>query len=157
VKILALDPATHCGFAHSDGASGTWDLTPRRDESAGMRLLRLRGKLNELLKTVGIDVLAFEAARNQGPKMQGALVVQAELQSVIKVFCEDNRIQYMGLSPSEVKKVATGKGNANKDAMIAAAVKRWPDRKIGDDNEADALWILELAKERIGVPAKVSA
>lgn len=148
MKILALDPATNCGFAHSDGAFGTWDLSIRRDESRGMRLIRLRGKLNEFKGQV--DLVVFEAARNAGPKMQGALVVQSELQSVVVVWCEDNKVEYKGVSPSEVKKHATGKGNAGKDQMVAAAVSKWPSRKIGDDNMADALWILDLAERSWG-------
>ncbi len=144
MNILALDPATHCGWAHSCGAAGTWDLSIRRDESAGMRLIRLNGKLNELWKTVGVSIVFFESARHAGPKMQGALVVQAEIQGVIKLWCEHRCIAYRGVSPSEVKKLATGKGNAGKDLVLAAARKRWPE--CGDDNEADARWILEIAK-----------
>jgi Holliday junction resolvasome RuvABC endonuclease subunit len=146
MKILALDPATHCGWAHSDGPSGTWDLSMRRDESAGMRLIRLRGKLNEILYSQGVGLVIFEAARNAGPHMQGALVVQSELQGVIKLWCEDNDLQYKGVSPTEIKKHATGKGNAKKVHMIAAAKKKWPEVEIVDDNQADAMWILDFAK-----------
>lgn len=147
MKILALDPATNCGWAHSDGAAGTWDLSIRRDESAGMRLVRLQGKLKELKESVGVDVVYYEAARHAAPKMQGALVVQAELQGVIKLWCENSAIQFRGVSPSEIKKLATGKGNANKEAMITAARARWPE--CGDDNEADARWVLEFARREI--------
>lgn len=147
MKLLALDPATLCGWAHSDGASGTWDLSIRRDESAGMRLLRLRGKLNEIHKTIGIDVVGYEAARNAAPKMQGALVIQAKLESIIVTFCEDNGINYRGYSPSEVKKHATGKGNASKDQMKLAAKKYGVP--IVDDNHADALHILDLLKSSL--------
>lgn len=147
MKILALDPATNCGWAHSSGPFGTWDLSIRRDESRGMRLIRLRGKLNELMEADRFDLLVFEAARNCAPKMQGALVVQAELQGVIVLWCEDMGIDYKGISPSEVKKHATGNGNAGKPKMIEAAKTRWPDRVIGDDNMADALWILDLANK----------
>jgi Holliday junction resolvasome RuvABC endonuclease subunit len=143
MKTLAIDPATHCGWAHSCGDAGTWDLSVRRDESSGMRLIRLRGKLNEIRGLAGVDLLVFEAARNAGPKMQGALVVQAELQGVIKLWCEQNQVQYRGYSPSEIKKHATGKGNANKEKMVAAARAKWP--ATGDDNEADARWLLDLA------------
>jgi Holliday junction resolvasome RuvABC endonuclease subunit len=155
MKILALDPATKFGFAHSSGPAGTWDLSIRRDESRGMRLIRLHGKLTEILQGVGVDLVVFEAARNAGPKMQGALVVQAELQGVLVLWCEQRKIEYKGVSPSEVKKHATGKGNANKHAMIAAAKKRWPDAIIEDDNMADALWILDMAQTQIvgAVPA----
>ena len=146
MKILALDPATHCGWAHSDGPCGTWDLSMRRDESAGMRLIRLRGKLNEILYSQGVDLVMFESARHAMPGMQGALVVQSEIQGVIKLWCEDNSLQYKGVSPSEIKKHATGKGNAKKDMMISTAKKKWPGVEIEDDNQADAMWILDFAK-----------
>ncbi len=148
MKILALDPATNCGWAHSDGPSGCWDLSIRRDESAGMRLIRMRGKLNEILKSCGVDVVVYEAARNAGAKMQGALVVQAKLESVIVMFCEDNKIEYRGYSPTEVKKHATGKGGANKDAMILAAKQKF-NIDVQDDNQADALHILDLFRSTI--------
>ena len=147
MKILALDPATKCGWAHSCGASGTWDLSVRRDESGGMRLIRLKSKLKEIRKSEGIDLLVFEAARNQGPRMQGALVVQSELQGVIKLFCEVWEIPYRGYSPTEIKKHATGKGQCGKNVMLEAAQKRWPDRLFVDDNEVDALWLLDLTKQ----------
>lgn len=150
MKILALDPATHCGWAHSSGASGTFDLSIRRDESAGMRLIRLKGKLTEIKKSVGIDLLVYEAARHAAPKMQGALVVQSELQAVIKLWCEEQKpkVNYRGYSPSEVKKHATGKGNCGKQEMIAAAEKKFGE--VEDDNQADALWILDLAQKEYG-------
>lgn len=146
MKILAIDPATKCGFAHSCGASGTWDLSARRDESIGMRLIRLRGKLNEIGTAEGVDVVVFEAARHAAARMAGALVVQSELQGIIKLWCEDNSVNYRGYSPAEVKRHATGKGNANKDAMLTAAQEKWPTLSIVDDNQADALWILDLAQ-----------
>lgn len=150
MRLLAIDPATKCGFAHSCGASGVWDISVRRDESSGMKLIRLRGKLREMGVSVGVDVLAFEAARHAAPKMQGALVAQAELQAVIKEYCHDEGIEYRGYSPSEVKKFATGKGNAKKTDMLAAARARWPN--VTDDNEADALFILELLRRDVVAP-----
>lgn len=150
MKILALDPATVCGWAHSCGSSGTLDMSVRRDESSGMRLIRLEGKLNEMLASVGVELVVFEAARNCAPKMQGALVVQAELQGVIKRWGEVNKIDYRGFSPAEVKKFATGFGNASKGEMMAAAAARWPDVKLVDDNHADALWILDLMRHALG-------
>ena len=148
MNILALDPATTTGWAHSSGVSGVWDLSVRRDESRGMRLIRLNKKLSEIHESVGIDLLAFEAARNAGPKMQGALVVQAELQGIIKLYCENNEIDYIGLSPAEIKKHATGKGNANKEAMVKAAHNKFTDIDICDDNHADALHILDFIQMR---------
>lgn len=145
MKVLALDPATKCGWAHSSGGSGTWDFSTRRDESGGMKLIRLQGKLNEVLHGVGLDLVVFEATRNAGPHMQGAVVHQAELQGVIKLWCESNHIEYRGYSPTEIKKSATGKGNSNKAAMKEAAIRKWPHLSNADDNEIDALFLLDLA------------
>lgn len=149
MNILALDPATRCGWAHSCGASGTWDLSVLRDESKGMKFIRLQGKLNELKATVGIDLLVFEAARNSAPHMQGALVVQAEIQGVIKLWCEEHSVEYRGYSPSEIKTHATGKGNSAKPLVFQAAKLKWPHKNIQDDNEADALWLLSLVQGQV--------
>ena len=146
MNILALDPATKCGWACPE-ASGVWDLSVRRDESSGMRLLRLRSKLNAILSAYPkIDLVVFEAARHAAPKMQGALTVHAELISVIKVWCLDSGLEYRGFSPSEIKKFATGKGIAKKPAMIAAAKAAFPSVTILDDNHADALMLYRLAE-----------
>lgn len=142
MNILALDVATKCGWAVS-GISGTWNLTPKRDESAGMRLIRFKSKLKEIIESEKIDIVVFE--RTAGFH-KNALIVQAELHGVLKLFLEENGIQYKAYSAAEIKKHATGKGNAKKELMIAEA-----QRKLGykgsDDNEADALWIYNLAGE----------
>ena len=43
-RVLAIDSATKRGWAHSSGESRTWNLTPKRDESLSMRLIRFRHK-----------------------------------------------------------------------------------------------------------------
>lgn len=142
LRILALDVATHCGYALSHDLYGVWDLTPKRDESAGMRLIRFRSKLNEVIKSENINLVVFE---RPGGMHVGAVIVQSELQGQVKVICEDHQIQYRGYSSQEIKKFATGKGNCGKPAMIEAAQKKL--NYLGkNDNEADALWLLELAK-----------
>ena len=142
LKILAIDVATHCGWAVSRSVYGVWDLTPRRDESMGMRLIRLRSKMHEVIELEKIKLVVFE---RPGGMHVGAVIVQSELQGQVKVICEDKQLPYRGYSSQEIKKFATGKGNCGKPAMIAAAKE-----KLGytgkDDNEADALWLLELAK-----------
>lgn len=146
MRILAIDPATHCGFAIGGRsgveASGTWDLSPKRDESKGMRLVRFRSKLDAAVGNTAPAIVVFEAARAAGGHA-GALVVQSEIQGVLKLYLEEAGIEYRGYSSTEIKKHATGKGNAKKDAMVEAARKRWPNCE--DDNEADALWLLDLA------------
>lgn len=142
MKILALDVATHCGWC-TETASGTWDLTPKRDESAGMRLIRFRSKLREITALEEIELIVFERSAGQH---QSSVITQSELHGVLKTFCEDNKIEYNAFSATEIKKYATGKGNAGKPAMIQAA-KDKHGYTGDDDNEADAIHIYHLAKE----------
>ena len=156
MRILGIDPATRTGWCVVDGdfvASGTWDLSVRRDESSGMRLIRLRAKLNEIQKEKNVDVLVFEANRHVIGRRSGA-TVGAELQGVIKLWAIDNMVQFKGYSPSEIKKHATGKGNCNKNAMMVAAHNRWPEvHRMGPaywtSDEADARWLADLAAEHL--------
>ena len=141
MEILALDVATKTGFASKYG-SGVWDLSPKRDESKGMRLIRFHKKLRELKESINFDIVVFE--RSAGFH-KNALVIQSELHGVLKLFCEESNIEYKAYSAAEIKKHATGKGNAKKEIMITTAQEKWSDIEIIDDNHADALWIYDLA------------
>ncbi|WP_193613131.1 crossover junction endodeoxyribonuclease RuvC [Nocardioides lijunqiniae] len=56
------------------------------------------------------------------------------------------------VSPSVVKKYATGKGNAGKDQVLAAVVRRYPDVEVGGNDEADALILAALGARFLGQP-----
>lgn len=137
--LLALDIATSTGFCTST-ASGTWNLTPKKDESKGMRLIRFRAKVKEVCALEGIKLIVFEqmAVFGKFPNFVGA-----EMQGVLKLFCEESGIEYKSYAPTSIKKFATGKGNAKKDSMITAAKQYNPDVKT--DDEADAILLYHLA------------
>lgn len=54
-------------------------------------------------------------------------------------------IQYIDASPSQVKKFATGKGNAKKEAMILPIYKHW-GFEHPSDNVRDAYVMAQIAK-----------
>jgi Holliday junction resolvasome RuvABC endonuclease subunit len=145
MPILALDPATKMGWALSPLLSGVWDLSLRRDESMGMKFMRLRAKLNELFENYRIALVVYEAARHAAPRMQGALVHQAQLQAIIVDWATTMGVDSKGYSPKEVKRWATGNGNASKETMLGEARKRWPTVGVADDNQADALLLWQMA------------
>jgi Holliday junction resolvasome RuvABC endonuclease subunit len=138
-RLLALDVATHTGFC-CDTASGVWNFTPKRDESAGMRVIRFKGKLKEICAIEGIRMIVFERVSGFH---KNAIIVAAELIGVLKLFCEENQIEYKAYSAKEIKKFATGNGNANKAKMIEAARKY--KANIESDDEADALHLYHYA------------
>lgn len=147
MKILALDLATKTGFAFGSGGqvihSGTENFAGKKFDGAGMRYLKFRRWLQEIVRLYAPEVVYYEGVRRHlgvdAAHVYGGLLgtMQSEL--------EDLGVPYTALSVQEIKKFATGSGGAKKDAMIAAAKVKWPRIEIIDDNHADALWILEAA------------
>ena len=145
-NILALDVATKTGYC-TNKSSGTWDFKLKRDESSGMRLLKFKKAVEAICKSENITLIAFE--RTAGFH-KAALITQAELHGALKLFCEENGINYVSYSASEIKLFATGKGNAGKPQMIEACKKRWKPNPI-DDNESDAIALYHLAVYKLNL------
>ncbi|QNL30133.1 RuvC-like resolvase [Gordonia phage Mariokart] len=55
-------------------------------------------------------------------------------------------------TPQGVKMYATGKGNADKDEVLAAVVKRYPDFDVTNNNTADAVVLAAIGARYLGSP-----
>ncbi|MFA7281336.1 MAG: hypothetical protein WC100_14730 [Sterolibacterium sp.] len=146
--ILTLDLGTQTGWAlhHLDGTitSGSESFKPQRFEGGGMRFLRFKRWLNELLSASDhINAVFFEEVRRHAGV--DAAHAYGGFMGHLTAWCELHNIPYQGVPVGTIKKHATGKGNAGKDEMIAAIVKR--GFAPVDDNEADALALLHWAIE----------
>ncbi|MEI8395390.1 MAG: hypothetical protein WCF85_11685 [Rhodospirillaceae bacterium] len=144
--ILALDLGTHTGWAlrARDGTitSGTVSFQPGRFEGAGMTFLRFRGWLEVIADLAhGLNMVVFEEVRRHAGTT--AAHVYGGFLAHLTAWCEHERVPYQGVPVGTIKRHATGKGNAGKDAVIAA-MKAKGHTPI-DDNEADALAILYWA------------
>lgn len=153
-RIVALDPATVCGFAVYDQfteqlVSGIWKLAPRRHESAGMRFIKLTSSLREI---DGVDVVYYEEVRRH--LGTSAAHIYGGLVASIQTHCigHEPKIEYCGVPVATIKKHATGKGNASKELMLSTARENWPDENVVDDNQADALWLLHYALNTYHAP-----
>jgi hypothetical protein len=143
---LALDLGQKTGWAvrNADGAiaSGTVEFKPGRFEGGGMIYLRFRGWLQEVDETAGgIGAVYFEEVRfHRGVTSAHAY---GGYLAHLTAWAEANKIPYRGVPVGTIKRHVTGRGNADKDAVIAAV------RALGfdpaDDNEADALALLDWA------------
>lgn len=144
---LGLDLGTTTGFcigkAEGNTISSTWDLKPGRFDGGGMRFVRFRQRLDELHATMPIGAVYFEEVRAH--KGVSAAHVYGGLMATLQAWCEDQKpaVPYAGVPVQTIKSFATGKGNASKDAMIAAA-RSWGFEPV-DDNEADAIALWRLA------------
>ena len=107
-----------------------------------MIYLRFRAWLQEVDETAGgIGAVYFEEVRfHRG--VRGRMPTAAT-SPILTAWAEMFKIPYRGVPVGTIKRHVTGRGNADKDAVIAAV------RALGfdpaDDNEADALALLDWA------------
>ena len=112
-----------------------------------MRYLRFGKWLDQTLDiTGGIDAVYFEEVRRHIGT--DAAHVFGGLLATLTAWCEQHSLPYQGVPIGTWKRHACGKGNANKDEVIAAMRARGFEPV--DDNEADAIAILLWALETAG-------
>ncbi len=153
---LALDIATNTGWCLGETdpvknevkwvSSGTVNFTPKRGEGKGMRFLRFRRWLYDMIDEFKPDLLAYEQSHHRGGP---ATEVGVGLTTIVIEVGDEKDIPYCTVRTSTLKKFATGKGNAGKPEMIAAANAlggKFPSECSGDD-EADAIHIFRWALE----------
>lgn len=173
LAILALDIASSTGWAlldrHGNVTSGVQKFDLKRGESPGMRFLRFRRWLGEVL-TLGacagnkvqsaptVDVIAYEQAHHRGGAATACLV---GLATVMLEEAARLGIEVSPVKTGTLKKHATGSGAASKADMIEAATVHWaldstsPCARVSglplSDDEADALCVLAWACDELGV------
>lgn len=139
--IVALDLSlTATGYACSDGRRGV--LSPPKGVDRGMlRLSWIRNSVAEIVRGAEFVVVEGYAFGAKG----SALFNIAEMGGVVRFTLWELGHQVVEVPPASLKLFATGRGNAKKDEVLAAAI-----RKLGfdgfDHNVADAMWLLEMAK-----------
>jgi Holliday junction resolvasome RuvABC endonuclease subunit len=149
--VLALDLGTTTGWALRAASglitSGTVSFRPSRYDGGGMRYVRFRAWLDQLAADAGpISAIHFEEVRRHigtdAAHLYGGFL------ATLTACCEQRGVAYQGVPVGTIKRHVTGKGNADKAAVIAAIRARGFDP--ADDNEADALAILLWVTETNG-------
>ena len=155
--LMALDLGTTTGWAMAlpDGSvvSGAVSFRPSRYDGGGMRYLRFRAWLDSIADdTPGIAAIHFEEVRRH--VATDAAHVYGGLLAMLTAWCEQRGVAYQGVPVGTIKRFVTGRGNADKAAVITAIRAR--GFNPADDNEADALAILLWATQTGGGAARQS-
>lgn len=172
--VLGVDLGTRLGWsvlsdvgASARGvhlSSGTLDLSPRKGDTTGRRYYLARQHLRRLIHQhrpchVGYELVRFHGSRGRSAdgsarQLDGtaAAHVYGGLRAVLTELCYGLAIPVMEHEVGHLKQFATGKGNAAKPAMIAAAAAAWPDVELIDDNHADAMWLAERTRFQTSIP-----
>lgn len=148
--ILSLDLGTTTGWASLIGGivhSGTVIFRSGRYDGGGMRYLRFQAWLEQLADdSGGLRAIYFEEVRRHIGT--DAAHIYGGFLATLTAWCEREGVAYQGVPVGTIKRFATGKGNAGKDAVLAAVRQR--GFQPADDNEADAIAILLWAMETRG-------
>lgn len=146
MKILALDTATKTGWCVWENGiieSGVQDFSKKRGESNGLMFLRFRKWILDLCFCINPDLIVYEMAHHRGG---AATEICVNLTGRVQEIAAQLEIESAPVRTTTLKKHATGKGNADKAAMIESA-RQIIGRDPIDDNEADAVCIAKYAQE----------
>jgi len=121
-------------------------------EARHARLASIRDEVHLTAMTsdlIVIEAPAYGQTTGSHHDRSGAwwLIVSALLESGASV---------LEVTPQVVKKYATGKGNASKDMVLAAVVRRYLDVEVQTNDEADALVLAAIGARLLGQPVEAS-
>ena len=153
MKILGLDPANLTGWCWCDGTQrhyGTWRLARGKDEPPGLKLIRLEEAIIGVARIWGIDRIGFELASFGEKKNPHTMGEHFKKQAVIEKVAVALGVPCEGYQPTSIKAHA-GNGRAKKADMIRMA-KLFFQFEPEDDNQADAIFVESLTRQRAGQP-----
>ena len=160
-RILGIDPASRTGWAYlgADGRRlfGGWVIAKNTDRHPGDRLRRFRDGLRELAAGFPVDLVACEdSCLGVGERCRQTLRMHAELLAVVKLLAADLGVPVVFYAPITIKAFAgcAGKTTRGDKSAMVRACNRLLDIETDDDDAADALFILEMARQGIAPPAK---
>jgi Holliday junction resolvasome RuvABC endonuclease subunit len=96
------------------------------------------------------DLIVVESLA-YGAKGDSAWVLPWVFGKVIEL-AETYKVPLITVGTTARAKYATGRGNADKDTVMLAAVKRWPEGEAKNNNEADALIVAAIGCHYLGMP-----
>lgn len=153
MRILALDLSlTETGWV---AKPQTGVLRPPRSHGSGTRRLAwFRDQVIEACRFYRPDLAVIEGyayGMARGASQSHSL---GELGGVVRLVLHDLHIPVAVVAPATLKKYATGRGNARKEEVLVAAVKRLGYQEA-NHNVADALWLRQMAADHYGMPGAV--
>jgi len=144
-RILALDLSlVRTGVCRPDGATSCITTGALRGLPRIDAIVR---NVQVLCRGAGLVVIEGYSFGSKGR----AVFDIAELGGCVRFLLYRLGMPFVDVPPSTLKKYATGKGNSPKDAMIAAAIRRFGFAGC-DNNEADAYLLWCLARHAYGCP-----
>jgi Holliday junction resolvasome RuvABC endonuclease subunit len=147
VRIIAFDLSLSCtGWADAEECGV---LIPPSVHARGIDRLRwIRDAVLERAYGNGLAVLEGYSFASKGR----AIISLGELGGVVRCALADAGIPSIDVAPASRALFATGKGNASKEHVLTEAVRVFGYPGHSND-EADALWLRQMALDFYAAPA----
>lgn len=147
-SILCFDLGTSTGWAVRDNAgvlySGHFNVSiDRKRHHPGQKWANWRAEASRLIERFNPSVIVFEDVKAHGKGGTLAAHAYGGYRAFLEWMAATRNIRIVAIGVTVIKKHWTGKGNANKEAMIAEA--RIKGFKPETDDEADAMAIRSWA------------
>ncbi|MFE3052321.1 hypothetical protein [Nocardia sp. NPDC059239] len=154
--VIGLDLSlTATGIAVSTPGLAPWcaviESTGKKRDSWATRYKRLGAIAYRILPVIPESALVVIEAPSYG-SVAGSQHDRSGLWWMMYDLLAGTTRTVLPVEPTIRAKYATGKGNAGKDAVLAAAVRRYPHIDINTNDEADAVILMAIGHRIIGAP-----
>ena len=123
-----------------------FDEIRTKKEQFSCDIARVEHIADIILEKISKYEIKFIAVEDFFTGQQPGTVIQlAILGTIVRYKLLENGYSYLAVAPTQVKKYATGKGNAPKDNMLKAVFKNW-NVDTNSNNIADACAIAHLGQ-----------
>jgi Holliday junction resolvasome RuvABC endonuclease subunit len=166
MSIIGLDTGWMIGWAHGGmhreaalpERYGATDFgVRRRDAAARAEVLDLFARwLDDFARRYGAACIAVEAPILGRSAFHGN-VLRVGQYTVAEVIAHRRRLRLVSVHPATLRKFWTGHGGCDNATMTAAVRRSRPHCTIKTDHEADALGLLDVARERLGADFRLTA
>ena len=150
MRVLGLDLGTNMGWAVVDKdtgliVSGSFTLSGgHRDHKFSDLHVRLNDMYVEVEEIPGVELIMYERPFTRG---LSATRLLWGLAGIVGAVATSWDLPVVEVLPSTIKKHATGRGDADKDAMMAAVVDNFFHEPT-NEHEADAIWAADYAAQK---------
>jgi Holliday junction resolvasome RuvABC endonuclease subunit len=161
VSVVGIDLSlTSTGVCVIDGSTvGTFRIASKGTKldsvaERAQRILDITGRILVYVPTdvalVVVEAPSLGQARQAGEHLRSGL----SWRLAAALYLQGHPIAEV--PPALLKKCGTGKGNAPKDQVLAAAIRRYPQADISGNDVADALVLAAMGARHLGQPIETS-
>lgn len=159
--IIGIDPSlTSTGIVVLRGNKVELAVTTKNEPALGTidrvrliyeRIVDIQENLSDGEKWQAPDLIVIEGFSygSKGRSVFDIAYLGWRIREELEWLKEQDNIPWLEVPPSQLKKFATGQGNANKEIILQQVYKRW-GVEFSDNNQADAYVLAQIGRAYLG-------